>query len=95
MLAAGHVTSRWASTHGVPSGPVMRALMTSTRVSSTRRKMDEFQATGRFVVRTASFMTTLSEYVYNASDGARTSFAMARDRFGISEFASIRASLLK
>lgn len=74
------------SWYGVPSGPVMRALMQSTRDSSTLlgsasfrdrttcsvqpeklahlRKMDEFHATGRLVVRTAS------------------SLAMARDRFG-------------
>lgn len=33
----------------------MSALMTSTRVSSTRRNTEEFQATGKFVVSTASF----------------------------------------
>ncbi len=41
-------------TYGVPSGPIIRALMISTRVSSTRKKMDESQAIGRFVVSTAS-----------------------------------------
>ena len=74
----------------------MRALMTSTRVSSTRRKTDEFQATGRFVVRTASFTAHSGGIPYGRTGSrARTSFAMASDRFGISELASIRASLLK
>jgi hypothetical protein len=44
-----------SSTYGVPSGPVMSALMTSTRDSSTRRNIDESHATGKFVVRIASY----------------------------------------
>jgi hypothetical protein len=46
------INSKW--TYGVPSGPVINALITSTRVSSTRKKMELSQATGKFVVRTAS-----------------------------------------
>lgn len=44
-----------SETYGVPSGPVIRALITSTRVSSTRKKIEESQATGKFVVRIASY----------------------------------------
>ena len=42
------------NTYGVPSGPVINALMISTRVSSTLRKMEEPQDTGKFVVRIAN-----------------------------------------
>lgn len=42
-------------TYGVPSGPVISALMTSTRVSSTRKKIELSHATGKFVVKTASY----------------------------------------
>ena len=42
-------------THGVPSGPMMSAFITSTRVSSTLRKMDESHAMGKLVVRMASY----------------------------------------
>ena len=47
--------------HGVPSGPVMRAFITSTRVSSTRRKIDESHATGKLVVKIANCMTGKSK----------------------------------
>lgn len=77
----------------MPSGPVINALITSTRVSSTLRKMDEPQETGRLVVKMASY-TTMSNDTRARDTIIRTSFAIARDRFGISELASIRASLL-
>lgn len=40
----------------MPSGPVISALMMSTLDSSTRRKIDESQATGKLVVNTASYV---------------------------------------
>ena len=81
------------NTHGVPSGPVINALITSTRVSSTLRKIDEPQETGRLVVKMASY-TTMSNDTRARDATIRTSFAIAKDRRGISELASIRASLL-
>jgi hypothetical protein len=43
-------------TYGVPSGPVIRALITSTRVSSIRKNIDEFHAIGRLFVKIESFL---------------------------------------
>ena len=84
------------TTYGVPSGPVMSALMMSTLVSSTRRKILESHATGRFVVRTASCMCKYQLHTTSINRVCRlTSFAIAKDLFGISEFANILASLLK
>lgn len=40
--------------YGVPSGPIIMALMQSTRASSTRMKMVEPQAAGKLVVKIAS-----------------------------------------
>jgi len=59
MSSRWRINSRW--TYGVPSGPVINALITSTRVSSTRKKMELSQATGKFVVRTASYVIQMCQ----------------------------------
>lgn len=80
--------------YGVPSGPVIRAFMTSTRVSSTFKNIDESHATGRLVERIASYFSNIIKTPLSKLNG-HTSLAIARDRLGISELANIRASLLK
>lgn len=47
--------------YGVSLGPMIMALMQSTRASSTRRKIDEFQAMGRLVVRVPSSLAMARE----------------------------------
>jgi hypothetical protein len=49
--------------HGVPSGPVISALMTSTLDSSTRKNTDEPHATGKLVVNTASYPTKNNQHL--------------------------------
>ena len=83
--------------YGVPSGPIISALIISTRVSSTFKRIDESQATGRLVVRIASYkMNALSKPFTEAAITYRaTSFAMASERLGISELINILASASK
>lgn len=53
--------SKQPFSYGVPSGPMIIALRTSTRASSTRKKTDECHATGRLVVRIANSLAIASD----------------------------------